>query len=73
MSDAGTAAAMYARECSNLREQVKEQQAEIDRLREALTKLVRLKKYKDKHGKTGDYLRDQPIAWKQAQSALEDE
>lgn len=39
----------------------------------ALVDLVRLKAFKDKHGKTPEYLVQQPIVWASAREALADE
>ena len=45
-------------------------EAQVKMLVEALTELCSLKTYKDSFGKTQDYLKYQPAAWKQAEEAL---
>jgi hypothetical protein len=45
-------------------------QAKCGRCEKALKELVRLKVLKDKHGKTEEYLKAQPLAWKSANEAL---
>lgn len=39
-------------------------------LHDALLELFTLKELKDKHGKTPEYLKRQPIAWQKAKEAL---
>ena len=53
--------------------QAKEIAGLIERMDAALTELIRLKDLKDAHGKTEEYLRDQPLAWEQARNVTEAE
>lgn len=42
----------------------------VTTLHGALKNLVRLKKYKDQHGKDAHYIVEQPLAWEKAEKAL---
>lgn len=48
----------------------KENKARIARLEAGLKTLVTLKEYKDTRGKSDEYLREQPVAWKNARDLL---
>jgi hypothetical protein len=48
-------------------------QAKCDMYEAVLKELVRLKELKDKHGKTEEYLKAQPLAWEAANEALSGE